>query len=140
MTVKTHHGGCHCGAVSYEADIDLAASSTTRCNCSICSKARAWFVIVKPDKVRLIQGEGAMADYQWNPPGQDQPHLHYRFCKTCGVRAFASADSSAPGGAFYAIAVSTLEDADPDELAASIKYVDGRSGHYDRQPDDIRLM
>jgi hypothetical protein len=44
------------------------------------------------------------------------------------------------GGAFYFIAVASLDDVDADELAASIRYVDGRHDRFDRQPDDIRLM
>src|SRR5512145_2515301 len=115
MATKTYSGSCHCGAVRYTADVDLN-KGTTRCNCSICGKARAWFVLVPADRVRMIAGEDALADYQWTPPNRPRPNLHYRFCRTCGVRAFAQGDSPDLGGRFYAIAVSTLDDADPDEL------------------------
>lgn len=136
---KSYHGSCHCGAVRFEADIDLS-KGTTRCNCSICTKARAWFTIVKADDFHMIAGADALADYQWTPPGKPEPDLHYRFCKTCGVRAFAQGEQDAMGGVFYAVAVASLDDADPDELARSIKYVDGRHGHYDRTAVDTRQL
>lgn len=139
MALKTYSGSCHCGAVRFEADIDIS-KGTIRCNCSICAKTRAWFAFVTADRVRMTNGAEALADYQWTPPGKPHPHLHYRFCRTCGVRAFAQGDNPALGGAFYAVAVATLEDANPDELAASIKSVDGRNDHYDQRPKDTRLM
>ena len=139
MALETHSGSCHCGAVRFQAEIDLS-QGTNRCNCSICSKARAWFVIVKADRLRIMSGADDLADYQWTPPNFPHPHLHYRFCKTCGIRVFAHGNMEALGGPFYAVAVAALDDADPDELAASIKYLDGRQGQYDRTPDDIRLM
>ena len=95
MALKTHSGSCHCGAVRYEADIDLAVGSM-RCNCSLCTKARAWFAFVNAPHLRMISGADALADYQWEPPGR-QAALHYRFCKTCGVRVFAHGDHKSIG-------------------------------------------
>jgi hypothetical protein len=135
MALKTYSGGCHCGAIRYEADVDLG-KGTTRCNCSICSKARAWFAIVKADHVRVMTGADAMADYQWTPAGKPHAFLHYRFCKSCGIRTFAQGDDGSPSGAFYAVAIASLEGTDPDEVAASIKYVDGRHDHYDHTPQN----
>jgi hypothetical protein len=139
MTLKTYTGGCHCGAVKYTANIDLS-EGTTRCNCSVCNKARAWFTFVREGDFTLKCGAESLADYQWTPPGKPHPHLHYQFCATCGIRTFARGDAAAFGGVFYAVSVATLDNLDPLEIAASIKYVDGLHDHYDRPPADIRLL
>ena len=139
MALKTYSGSCHCGAVRFQTDIDLS-KGTNRCNCSICTKARAGFVFVKADRLRLITGTDALADCQWTPPGKPRPNLHYRFCRTSGVRVFAQGEQEALGGAFYAVAIASLDDADPDELLAAMKYVDGRHDRYDQPPADARLI
>ena len=41
---KTYHGGCHCGAVRFECELDFAGI-TSKCNCSICTKTRFWKAI-----------------------------------------------------------------------------------------------
>lgn len=134
MSVRTYSGSCHCGAIRFEVDVDLAAG-TNRCNCSICTKARAWFVLVKgDDKVRVLAGERAHTEYQWKPKGQDASHLHYQFCKTCGVRAFGWGEAEQMGGKFYFVSVASL-DLPVEELAAiPLRYADGRNGHYDQAP------
>ncbi|MBA2676579.1 hypothetical protein [Ramlibacter sp.] len=71
MTLKHYQGSCHCGAVRYEAGLDLARG-TNRYNCSLCTKARAWFAFSAPGSFRLLQGEDALSRYEWTPPGR--PH------------------------------------------------------------------
>jgi hypothetical protein len=137
MAMKTYSGSCHCGAVRFKADIDLSEGSM-RCNCSICTKARAWFVIVKPDRLQVLAGVDAQTEYKWVPPGRPASFLHYRFCKTCGIRTFGLGGDEP---AFYFVAVASLDDVDREELAAApLKFVDGRHDRTDRPPTDTRTM
>ena len=139
--VKTYTGSCHCGAVRFEADIDLAAG-TNRCNCSICAKSRAWFAFAKgPTAFRLLSDPEALATYQWTPPGMPSPHLSYRFCRHCGVRAFARGDLPALGGVFHAVHIPTLDDvSEADRTTSPIRYIDGRAGEFEREPAETRWL
>ena len=140
VTLKTYSGSCHCGAVRFEADVDLS-EGTLKCNCSSCTKARSWLVFARPDRFRLTSSADAQAVYQWTPPGRDGPNFQFHFCKNCGIRTPARGVAEALGGAFHAIQVTLLEDIDADELAgAPTRYVDGRNDHFDRPPADTRLL
>jgi hypothetical protein len=140
MATKTYAGSCHCGAVRFEADIDLDEGST-RCNCSVCAKARAWFIIVPPGRARFTGGAEAMTEYEWVPPGRQHSFLHFRFCKTCGIRTFGRGGDEAQGNGFCFVNVAALDDVDPEQLAAApIRHVDGRNDRYDQSPRDTRLM
>jgi hypothetical protein len=139
MTLKHYHGSCHCGAVRYEADLDLARG-TNRCNCSICAKARAWFAFAPAESFRLLQGAQALATYEWVPPGRPAAALSYRFCQHCGVRLYATG-AGGQHGSFYALHVPTLDDVDVEELAAApLHLVDGRHDRFKEPPLDTRLM
>jgi len=139
MALKTYTGSCHCGAVRFEADLDLDKGSN-RCNCSYCAKARAWFAFAKgAERFRLLDGSGA-TEYRWTPPSLSEPHLTYTFCGTCGVRTFARGNVEALGGIFHAIHVPTL-DLSPEQFAAiPVQYLNGRAGRYDQAPEHIHAF
>jgi len=132
--LKTYQGGCHCGAVRYEADIDLT-EDTGRCNCSICAKRRFWGITIKPDAFRLMSGEDALGDYQFGSNS-----VHHRFCRTCGVAIFVDGYVEEVGGAFYSISLATLEDAEPDLAEAPIKYMDGFNNNWWNAPVEVRHL
>src|SRR5580693_6904946 len=85
--LRTYAGSCHCGAVRFEAVVDISAG-TGKCNCTLCTKMRLWSVDVKPEAFRLVAGESDLADYRGN-----NPVAHHLFCRRCGVRPFEWVDT-----------------------------------------------
>jgi hypothetical protein len=140
MTLKTHSGSCHCGAVRFTAEIDVA-EGTIKCNCSSCTKARSWLLFVPADRFHLLTDAASQATYQWTPPGRIEPTIQFHFCKICGIRTPGRGEVQAMGGPFYAVQVLLLDDIDPEELAAApTQYIDGRHDRFDQQPSDIRFL
>ena len=129
--IRTFEGSCHCGAVRFEADIDLTRP-TFRCNCSICRRTRFWPAVVMPDSFRLIRGEGELTKYTFNTHRN-----HHFFCRHCGVRAFGVGNET-PVGKMYGVNVMCLENVSDDELARiPITYVDGRNDNWQKPPEVV---
>lgn len=132
--MKTYRGSCHCGAVRYEADIDLARG-TIKCNCSICSKMRFWAVQLPPSAFRLLQGREALREYRF--------HLRrdgHNFCGECGINLFSTGES-AVSGPFVAVTVASLDDMPVQELiAAPLRVFDGRNDNWVTAPGETRHL
>jgi len=82
MTTVWKTGGCHCGAVKWEADVsdDVVADE---CNCSMCSMVGYYHVIVPASHFRLLMGEDHLTEYGFNTGV-----ARHLFCKHCGVKSF----------------------------------------------------
>ncbi|TLY46903.1 MAG: GFA family protein [Gammaproteobacteria bacterium] len=132
---KTYQGSCHCGAVKFEADIDLT-QGTSKCNCSICTKTRNWSAIAKPDAFRLLAGEDALSDYSFGSNS-----AHHLFCRHCGVRPFGRGYIEQIGGAYVAVRLASLDNVDPAELVdAPVHYCDGRNNNWWNAPAETRHL
>jgi hypothetical protein len=119
---KKYTGGCHCGKVQYEVEVDLGAG-TTKCNCSICQKTNYWGALVKPGAFKLLSGQDSLSDYQFNTK-----QGHHLFCKHCGIRSFCRGNVPEIGGEYVSINVNCLDDV--DVTAVPVRYLNGRNNTW----------
>ena len=135
MAIKTYKGSCHCGAVKFGADIDLAAGSG-KCNCNFCAKIRSWKAFIKPEAFTLRSGQDAVSEYHGK-----HPTSRVFFCTTCGVHVYEKGDAVWMGGPFVAVFLSSLDDASIDELMSGpIHYSNGRDNDWTHPPADTRNL
>lgn len=131
---KTYQGSCHCGAVRYEAAVDLA-QGTFKCNCTQCFKTRAWMAFIPAADFRLLGGESALREYQFG-----KKRLHHMFCATCGVRPFTRGKDPA-GGDIVAVRVNCLDDVPAEEFAsAPVRYFDMLHDNPKTPPAETRHL
>ncbi len=130
----SYAGGCHCGAVRFEAELDLS-KGVTRCNCTICMRIGAASTLVKPSAFRLVKGAESLGEYRVGT----SPNAR-SFCKHCGVQCFGQGYVEDIGGAFCSINVNCLDDVDP--FALPVGYWDGRHNNWHaglrREPWPVR--
>ncbi len=135
MATKTYKGSCHCGAVTYEADIDLSAG-TSKCNCTFCRKARSWKSFASPEQFRLLTGADSLTGYRANEQTLTKYH-----CKTCGMRTHEHGVPGWTGVETYGVYLCTIDNMDEDELAnAPVKVNDGLNNNWMEEPADIRNL
>ncbi len=112
-----YSGGCHCGAVRFEARADLA--HVISCNCSICSTKGLMLAFAPADRFTLQSGKDKLSEYRFN-----KHVIGHMSCTTCGVEPFAQAIG--PGGTpMVALNVRCLDDVDVSTLKPA--QHDGRS-------------
>ena len=119
---QKYQGGCHCGAVRFEVELDLS-NGASMCNCTICTKVSQVGTVVKPAAFALLQGEDNLGSYEFGTKVGQR-----KFCKTCGVHCFGPGFLEFLGGAYVSINLNALDDFDRGKIA--IKYWDGRHNNW----------
>jgi hypothetical protein len=76
-------GGCHCGAVRFEAEVAGPPIAALDCNGSVCRMTGFMHIVVPHDRFELIAGRDALSSYRFGT-GAAQ-HL---FCRNCGIKSF----------------------------------------------------
>ena len=76
-------GGCHCGAVRFEAELPEQPVPALDCNCSVCTMTGFLHVIVPHEQFELLSGSEALVSYRLGTGAAE--HL---FCGRCGVKSF----------------------------------------------------
>jgi hypothetical protein len=77
------NGGCHCGAVRFEAELPEPPVPALACNCSVCAMTGFLHIIVPHAEFELLTGRDALTSYRFGTGAAE--HL---FCKICGVKSF----------------------------------------------------
>lgn len=109
-------GGCHCGAVRFEALAD-PEPEMLRCNCSICSKTGYLHLFIPHERFTLLSGEDNLVSYRFG--SREAEHL---FCMTCGIKSFYQPRSHPEAWSVHFACLDT-----PHGLRPSIKDFDGRN-------------
>lgn len=134
--LRTYEGRCHCGAVRFEADLDIAAG-TVKCNCTMCARMRLWSARATEATFRLLAGQEALVDYRGA-----NPVAHHPFCRVCGIRCFQRVETpNWLGKTYYNVSIACLDGVDVDELvAAPVLYFDGLTGNFAEPPQETRHL
>ena len=115
---QTYSGGCQCGKVRYEVQLDIG--EVIACNCSRCARLGSLLAFAPKSQFKLISGDENLTSYEFN-----KRMIRHTFCSTCGIQSFAIGRNPKTGAEMAAINVRCLDDIDAD--AFKVRKVDGRS-------------
>jgi hypothetical protein len=114
--MNAHAGGCHCGAVRFEAQLPARVEAQA-CNCSMCEKLGFIHIIVPQSRFRITSGEDAITTYTFNTGV-----AKHTFCSVCGVKAFYRPRSNPDG---WSVNARCLDE--PGALDINVEAFDGRN-------------
>ena len=114
-----YRGGCHCGKVAYEVQVEGGIKEAMSCNCSMCSRRGSLLAVTPRSQFTLLRGEPDLTTYTFNKHA-----IQHRFCKHCGIQSFAWGKDPR-GNEMAAINVRCLEDFQFEALP--VKHVNGKA-------------
>lgn len=120
---------CHCGRVRFEAELPTELKGS-RCNCSICAAKGAVMVYLPIEKLKVTEGEGSLACYQFNTMV-----AKHHFCSHCGIHCFHQARSNPE---FFAVNAACIEGVRPYEDFPEMPVADGI--HHSKDHGGVRRM
>ena len=115
---QTHSGGCQCGKVRYEVQMDIG--EVIACNCSRCGRLGTLLAFAPSSQFTLLSGDTDLTDFEFN-----KHMIQHKFCSTCGIQSFAIGTHPKTGAKMAAINVRCVDGVDVDSL--QVRKVDGRS-------------
>ena len=115
---QTYSGGCQCGKVRYEVQMDIG--EVLACNCSRCGRLGSLLAFAPATQFKLLSGGDDLTKYEFN-----KHMIQHQFCATCGIQSFAIGTHPKTGAKLAAINVRCVDGVDVDTL--KVKKVDGRS-------------
>ena len=120
-----YRGGCHCGAVRFEAARAAPIDRLIECDCSICVKKGILHCPVEEDGFALVAGAGALSLYRFGTGTAE-----HRFCRHCGIHVYGRPRSHPER---LSVNARCLDDFDAVRAGATVVPFDGRNHPKDRE-------